>query len=168
MSGTVNRISSKTVAELLGKRHDNLMRTIRTDLKHLEEPDKFYLDSSYTDGKGKKRESFEISYEGCERLAKKLTADEKEDFLTAVSLRLGKAVKTPNTEPQEVSEKEYSIKEAAEVLGVSERTIRRRIESGELKAEKREFRQVIVSERSVITEAALEEYKGRLRGDESV
>ena len=50
------------------------------------------------------------------------------------------------------------MKEAAEKLGISERTIFRRIKAGELKSEKREFKQVIVSERTVIKESSLEEY----------
>ena len=69
---------------------------------------------------------------------KRLSDQEKEDFLTAVSLRVGKAGETANTKPEEVSEREYSIEEVAEILGISGRTVRRRIAAGELKTETRD------------------------------
>ena len=70
------------------KRHDNLMRTIRTDLKNLETPEKYYKEDTYTDGKGKVRECFQVSLDGCQRLSNKLKGEVKEEFLIAVGLRL--------------------------------------------------------------------------------
>lgn len=157
-----DRLCSKDVAELMEKRHDNLMRTIRTDIKNLETPDKYYRESTYTDGKGKVRECYEVSYEGCQRLSKKLSDEEKEDFLTTVSLRVEKAGETANTKPEEVSEREYSIEQVAEILGISERTVRRRIAAGELKIETREYQQILVKEKSIITETELERYRKSL------
>lgn len=159
-----DRLCSKDVAELMEKRHDNLMRTIRTDIKNLETPDKYYRESTYKDGKGKERECYEVSYEGCQRLSKKLSDEEKEDFLTAVSLRVGKAGETANTKPEEVSEREYSIEEVAEILGISGRTVRRRIAAGDLKVETREYQQILVKEKSIITETELERYRKSLEG----
>ena len=157
-----DRLCSKDVAELMEKRHDNLMRTIRTDIKNLETPDKYYRESTYTDGKGKVRECYEVSYEGCQRLSKKLSDEEKEDFLTTVSLRVEKAGETANTKPEEVSEREYSIEQVAEILGISERTVRRRTAAGELKIETREYQQILVKEKSIITETELERYRKSL------
>lgn len=157
-----DRLCSKDVAELMEKRHDNLMRTIRTDIKNLETPDKYYRESTYTDGKGKVRECYEVSYEGCQRLSKKLSDEEKEDFLTTVSLRVEKAGETANTKPEEVSEREYSIEQVAEILGISERTVRRRIAAGDLKVETREYQQILVKEKSIITETELERYRKSL------
>ena len=159
-----DRLCSKDVAELMDKRHDNLMRTIRTDIKNLETPDKYYRESTYTDGMGQVRECYEVSYDGCKRLSKKLSDEEKEDFLTAVSLRVGKAGETANTKPEEVSEREYSIEEVAEILGISGRTVRRRIAAGELKIETREYQQILVKEKSIITETELERYRKSLEG----
>lgn len=157
-----DRLCSKDVAELMEKRHDNLMRTIRTDIKNLETPDKYYRESIYKDCKGKERECYEVSYEGCQRLSKKLSDEEKEDFLTAVSLRVEKAGETANTKPEEVSEREYSIEQVAEILGISERTVRRRIAAGDLKVETREYQQILVKEKSIITETELERYRKSL------
>lgn len=159
-----DRLCSKDVAELMEKRHDNLMRTIRTDIKNLETPDKYYRESTYKDGKGKERECYEVSYEGCQRLSKKLSEEVRDDFLTAVSLRVGKAGETANTKPEEVSEREYSIEQVAEILGISERTVRRRIAAGELKTETREYQQILTKERAVVTEAELERYRKSLEG----
>lgn len=144
------RINSKDVAEFLGKRHDNLMRAVRTDIKNLEDPERYYKESSYKDGKGQTRACYEISIEGCERLSKRLTEPEKEAFMGKCMESTGEPVKAP--------EKEYTVQEAAEILGCSERTVRRRIQSGELRSEKREYVQTLVSERAVIPEAALREF----------
>ncbi len=157
-----DRLCSKDVAELMEKRHDNLMRTIRTDIKNLETPDKYYRESTYKDGKGKERECYEVSYEGCQRLSKKLSEEVRDDFLTAVSLRVEKAGETANTKPEEVSEREYSIEQVAEILGISERTVRRRIAAGDLKVETREYQQILVKEKSIITETELERYRKSL------
>ena len=157
-----DRLCSKDVSELMEKRHDNLMRTIRTDIKNLETPDKYYRESTYKDGKGKERECYEVSYEGCQRLSKKLSEEVRDDFLTAVSLRVEKAGETANTKPEEVSEREYSIEQVAEILGISERTVRRRIAAGDLKVETREYQQILVKEKSIITETELERYRKSL------
>lgn len=157
-----DRLCSKDVAELMEKRHDNLMRTIRTDIKNLETPDKYYRESTYKDGKGKERECYEVSYEGCQRLSKKLSEEVRDDFLTAVSLRVEKAGETANTKPEEASEREYSIEQVAEILGISERTVRRRIAVGDLKVETREYQQILVKEKSIITETELERYRKSL------
>lgn len=159
-----DRLCSKDVAELMEKRHDNLMRTIRTDIKNLETPDKYYRESTYKDGKGKERECYEVSYEGCQRLSKKLSEEVRDDFLTAVSLRVEKAGETANTKPEEVSEREYSIEQVAEILGISERTVRRRIAAGDLKVETREYQQILIKEKSVVTEGELERYRKSLEG----
>lgn len=159
----MDRLNSKVVAELIGKRHDNLMRAIRTDIKNLEDPEKYYKEGSYTDGKGQERACYEISLDGCERLSKKLSEEEKEEFMISCSLRAGKPVREANTKPERV----YTVKEVTEILGISERTFNRRVASGELKTEKREYKQVLTKERTVVTEAALEEYR-KLQEDKNV
>lgn len=83
-----DRLCSKDVADLMEKRHDNLMRTIRTDLKNLETPEKYYKEDTYTDGKGKVRECFQVSLDGCKRLSNKLKGELREEFLIAVRKHL--------------------------------------------------------------------------------
>ena len=53
------------------------------------------------------------------------------------------------------------MEEAAEVLGISVRTLGRRINAGEIATEKREYQQILTRERSIITESALEDYRKR-------
>lgn len=147
-------LSSKVVSEFLGKRHDNLLRTIKTDIKNLENPDRYYKETTCRDGKGKSRTWYEVSIEGCERLAKRLSEEEKEDFLSKC---MGKARESPETD-QNAAEREYTVKEVAEALGISERTVRRRIESGEIMAVQREYQQIIVYTRAVVLESELKRY----------
>lgn len=157
------RVNSKVVAEFLGKRHDNLMRTIKTDIKNLENPDRFYKPSTYQNERGKVVPCYEISMDGCGRLSKRLSEDDKVDFLNKC---IGTSMESPETSP-EAPEREYTVKEVADKLGISERTVRRRIERGEIKAEQKEYQQIIVSTRSVVKESVLKEYM-RSQEDEDV
>mgnify|MGYP004612523747 FL=1 len=154
-----DRLCSKDVADLMEKRHDNLMRTIRTDLKNLETPEKYYKEDTYTDGKGKVRECFQVSLDGCKRLSNKLKGELKEEFLIAVGLRLKNGTEGQNTKPESKPEKEYTLEEAAAELGISRRTLGRKIDAGEIQTEKREYQQILIRERSIVTESALEAYR---------
>lgn len=156
-----DRLCSKDVADLMEKRHDNLMRTIRTDLKNLETPEKYYKEDTYTDGKGKVRECFQVSLDGCKRLSNKLKGELKEEFLIAVGLRLKKWHRGA-TKPESEPEKEYTLEEAAAELGISRRTLGRKIDAGEIQTEKREYQQILIKERSIVTESALEAYRKSL------
>ena len=138
--------NSKNVALALGKRHDNLKRTIRTDLKKLKEPERYYIESTYTDPKKQKRTYYEITEEGCERLAEKLPPDERDLFLAKCK---GEAPTASVI---------YTVKEAAEKAGISERTMRRRVASGEIESFKQKYEQVIKAERTMITSRALEKF----------
>lgn len=144
------RINSKVVADWMGKRHDNLMRAIRTDSDKLENPERYYKKSVYTDGKGQERECYEISIEGCERLSKKIyDARDREDFLSLVRERERTAEPVMEC---------YTVKEAAKEAGVSERQVQRWIASGKLSAEKQTFTQTITAHRNVIKVGELERF----------
>lgn len=145
-------INSKLVAEIMGKRHDNLMRAIRADIKTLEKPGMYYTESTYKDGKGQVRSCYEVTIEGCERLAKKLSEEERKAFLGRCREIAGSPVK-----PDE--EKSYTIPEVAKLLGVSERTIQRKVKSGEIKSRKEQYTQVLVKERTIVTAEDLLAYK---------
>jgi Rha family phage regulatory protein len=75
-------IDSREVAELIGKRHDNLLRDImgyaavmrKSDALNFEDVD-FFVDSSYLDAKGEKRPCYLLSKMGCELVANKLTGE---------------------------------------------------------------------------------------------
>lgn len=153
-----DRLCSKDVADLMEKRHDNLMRTIRTDLKNLETPEKYYKEDTYTDGKGKVRECFQVSLDGCKRLSNKL----KGELKGAIGLRLKNGTEEQNTKPKSKPEKEYTLEEAAAELGISRRTLGRKIDAGEIQTEKREYQQILIKEKSIVTESALEAYRKSL------
>lgn len=69
---------SRKVAEMIGKRHKNLVRDVggyidamSTELKI--EPSDFFIKSSYRDGSGKSNVCYNITKQGCEMVANKLT-----------------------------------------------------------------------------------------------
>ena len=136
--------NSKEVAAALGKRHDNLKRTIRTDIKKLKEPEKYYIEGTYTDSKNQVRKYFEVTLEGCERLAEKLSPEEREAFIARCK---------GSTDPTI-----FTVREAAERAGISERTMRRKVNSGEIASFKQKFEQVIISERTMITASDLKKF----------
>lgn len=79
---------SREVAEMIGKRHDNLVRDINgyveamsTDLK-IEVSD-FFIKTSYRDASGKSNTRYDITKQGCEMVANKLTG-KKGIMFTAV------------------------------------------------------------------------------------
>lgn len=52
----MSTLSSKAVAEMLGKRHDNFMRNLRSYAATLgESASEYLIESTYKDGKGKVR-----------------------------------------------------------------------------------------------------------------
>lgn len=72
-------IDSRDVAEMIGKQHKNLVRDIRHYTQVLTSsklsPLKFFIESSYKDGKGEERPCYLLTKQGCEMVANKLTGD---------------------------------------------------------------------------------------------
>jgi len=83
-------IDSREVAAMIGKPHNDLMKTIRRYCEHLNEgnisPVEFFVGSSYADSKGEARPCFLLSKIGCEMVANKLTG-EKGLLFTAAYVR---------------------------------------------------------------------------------
>lgn len=77
-------ISSLEVAEMMGKNHKNLLRSIETYLKHFSElkiePANYFQQSSYIDVQGKERKSYNITKKGCEFIAHKMTGIKGTEF----------------------------------------------------------------------------------------
>ena len=80
--GSNHYIDSREVAELIGKRHDNLIRDIEGYLKTLEKSNalkiegvRFFTKSSYIDVKGQMRPCYLLTKMGCEMVANKLTGE---------------------------------------------------------------------------------------------
>ncbi|MCR3758449.1 Rha family transcriptional regulator [Clostridium felsineum] len=79
-------LDSREVAEMVGKRHDNLVRDIETYSKQMEEANKtilktysklrmsdYFVKSTYLGGNGEERPCYKITKIGCEFISNKLT-----------------------------------------------------------------------------------------------
>lgn len=137
-------VSSKDVAEVMGKRHDNLLRAIRKYIVALgDEAGNYFVE----EGTGRKA-YFKVTLAGCELLGGRI---------------IGKAGDPKQIEPKQEEEvkavKEYAVSEVAEMLGMSERSVYRNIQSGKLEAVEREI--MIPTVKKFITEEALEEFKAK-------
>mgnify|MGYP000934994081 CR=1 FL=1 len=70
-------LDSREVAEMVGKRHGDLMRDIRTYQDYLAESkialSDFFIESSYTDSTGRVLPRYRITRKGCEFIAHKMT-----------------------------------------------------------------------------------------------
>ncbi|MDO4721442.1 MAG: Rha family transcriptional regulator [Peptostreptococcaceae bacterium] len=81
-------LDSREVAEMVGKRHDHLMRDIDSYIQHISAAPKigvgdFFLKSQYFDKNKQERPCYQITKKGCEFIANKLTG-EKGAVFTAV------------------------------------------------------------------------------------
>lgn len=157
-------LSSKEVAAMLGVRHDNFLRNVRKYIASLGDAAKeYFTEGSYTDTSNKKRFGYFITKKGCEFIATRLQLSKGVAFKEAVdALEWDEEIITAAAEsapvqlvapqPEVVS---YTIKEAAKLLGISERSVYRNVESGKLKT----FQKEVVSTVTAVTEEAIEEFK---------
>lgn len=160
-------ISSKEVAEMIGVRHDNFLRNIRKYVEMLggiSNATEYFTEGSYADTSGKKRFGYLLTKKGCDFVASRLNLGKGVAFKEAIDALEWDEVTTTGAavvsvpvqpvapQPEVVS---YSIKEAAKLLGMSERSVYRNVESGKLKT----FQKEVVSTVTAVTEEALEEFK---------
>ena len=77
-------ITSMEVAEMTGKIHKNLIRSIETYMKHFSqlnfEPAKYFNLSTYLDEQEKERKCYNITKKGCEFIAHKMTGIKGKEF----------------------------------------------------------------------------------------
>ena len=76
----VNVTDSKEVADMIGKRHDNLLRDIQGYIKVLEESSKlrsqdFFIESTYKNSQNKIQPCYLLTKQGCEMVANKMTGE---------------------------------------------------------------------------------------------
>lgn len=80
----IQTLTSIEVAEMVGKRHDNLNRDItryRKELADLNfEDSEFFIESSYKDSTGRTQKCYRITKKGCEFIAHKLTGEKGTKF----------------------------------------------------------------------------------------
>lgn len=147
--------SSRDVAEVLGKRHDNLLRAIRKYCEKLgDNAPKYFI----PEGKGR-RATYRVTYLGCELLAGRMIGEAGVEFKLWYRGNLGYPVESIVTE---VLEKLYTVAEAVDILGMSERSIYRHIQTGKLDAVEREV--MVPAIRKFITAEALEKFKAEREG----
>ena len=151
-------VSSKDVAEVMGKRHDNLLRAIRKYIVALgDEAGNYFVE----EGTGRKA-YFKVTLAGCELLGGRIIGKAGDEFRSWFRAAFG-AGDPKQIEPKQEEEvkavNEYAVSEVAEMLGMSERSVYRNIQSGKLEAVEREI--MIPTVKKFITEEALEEFKAK-------
>ena len=147
-------ISSKEVAEMLGKRHDNFLRDIRKYMATLgEEAPKYFVDGSYKDGIGKARYCYEVTLAGCELIAGRMIGEKSTAFKEKY-LRIFQPEEEPKQDP--VISTDLTVEEVAKRLGCSERNVYRIIKAGKIQTIQKEI--LIPTTRMFVTEEALETY----------
>jgi len=122
-------LGSKAVAEMLGKRHDNFMRNLRSYAATLGEsaPD-YFIECTYKDGRGTVRAGYEITPKGCELIAGRIIGDKSAEFRAQYKEAFGAITEdAPLCKVQG-----YSTEEVAQKLGCSRRTVQRMIQRGDL------------------------------------
>lgn len=131
-------ITSKEVAEMLGKRHDNLLRAIRKYITQLgDEAPKYFSEDP---DKGSRL--YHITKAGCDLMAGRIIGAQSEAFKTKYAPVFGE---------------EAPVEVVAQILGCSERNVYKNIQSGKLEAVEREV--MIPTLKKFVTEEALEKYK---------
>lgn len=134
-------ITSKEVAEMLGKRHDNLLRAIRKYITQLgDDAPKYFSEDPDKGGR-----LYHITKAGCDLMAGRIIGAQSEAFKTKYAPVFGEEA------PVE------AVEEVAQILGCSERNVYRNIQSGKLEAVEREV--MIPTLKKFVTEEALEKYK---------
>lgn len=73
-------VDSRQVAEMVGKRHDNLVRDIKGYAAHIDTSSElraldFFIETTYTDTKGESRSGYMITKKGCNMVANKMTGN---------------------------------------------------------------------------------------------
>lgn len=127
-------ISSKEVAEVLGKRHDNFLRDIRKYIVTLgEDASTYFVESLYRDGLGKERFCYNLTRAGCELIAGRIIGAKSNAFREYYDEVFCVSVDSPVEATDE-----YTVEEVAKELGCNESTVYRMIKSGKLQATQKE------------------------------
>lgn len=148
-------VSSKEVAEMLGKRHDNFLRDIRKYIAILkEEAPNYFVEETYTDEKGKPRACYGITLKGCELIEGRILGVKAYAFRDKY-LPLFPPEEEVKPEPAIT---EVSVEEVAKRLGCTERNVYRVIKRGKLTGIQKEVLVPVI--RTFVTVESLEAYMG--------
>lgn len=70
---------SREVADITGKRHSDLLESIKGYIQHLTNGNfrslEFFIEGTYTDGKGEQRPMYWLTRKGCDMVANKMTGE---------------------------------------------------------------------------------------------
>lgn len=154
-------LSSKVVAEMLGKRHDNFKRDLRKYVATLgDAAPEYFVESTYKDGLNKTREGYDITLKGCELIAGRIIGVKSEEFKRKYREVFTESSPEPVSGSEAVPEvKGYSTEEVAKLLGCSRRTVQRMIQRGELTSA--QVTVMVPTVKTVITAEELEKYQSR-------
>lgn len=127
----MDALDSRSVAEMLGKRHDNFMRDVRKYVSTLgEAAPEYFRESTYKDGLNKTRAGYEITLKGCELIAGRIIGAKSEEFKAKYKALFPECADEPKASPEMI--KGYSMDDVAKKLGCSKRTVQRMIKRGDL------------------------------------
>lgn len=91
-------ITSVEVADMIGKRHADLLKDIRRYTKQLNEgnlsPVDFFTETERIDGKGQRQPCFLVTKKGCEFIAHKLTGQKGTEFTARYINRFHSGIET--------------------------------------------------------------------------
>lgn len=122
----VDVVDSRAVAEMVGKNHRDLMRSIHSYVNIMENnnernfaPVDFFIESTYLDGKGEVRPCYLLTKKGCDMVANKMTG-EKGVLFTAAYVTAFEAMrsaqKTANPKPMTAYQRETISLQKARLL----------------------------------------------------
>ena len=86
--GNQQVVDSREAAEMVGKSHSDLMKSIRTYSNHISNQGEislvdFFIESSYQDNKGEVRPCYLLTKKGCDMVANKMTGEKGVLFTAA-------------------------------------------------------------------------------------
>lgn len=100
---------SRDVAEMIGRPHNELMKSIRTYVEYLGQGNiphtDFFIESNYLDVQAKPRPCYSLTKKGCDMVANKMTGEKGVLFTAAYVTRFEEMEKAVNA-PKVLTEKE--------------------------------------------------------------
>lgn len=133
MANVVKReltLDSREVAEMVGKRHSDLLRDIETYISYISQNanlryDDFFLESSYRAGTGRTYKCYQVTRKGCEFIAHKLTGEKGAQFTATYINRFHEMEKQflPQTIEDLIILQAQSVKELRQRVGHQQKQI---------------------------------------------
>lgn len=118
-------VDSRDVAQMVGRNHNELMKSIRTYAQYLNEGEiplvDFFIESNYVDIKGQTRPNYLITKKGCDMIANKLTGKKGVLFTAAYVTAFEDMQKALTVQPKNQIPEGVSLGGLAKLLSVTRR-----------------------------------------------